>query len=259
MIHLEFFGGHVGVRVDAELGQHIEALWSPFLRSRSDLPDDATVLDVSGGDFARSLSAFAVEVNAFALATCADLAVHAGVLDVGGSTMALPGTSGAGKSTLTAACVRAGMGYVSDEALCLPYETSGVRGYPRPIALSPWSMRALAIDTPPSSSFVAHDSFAMNEATEFMVAPSVLGKTCDTPGPLLHIVVPQRAVAGDPELTPLHRADVAALMLRLSFNHFRRPAAAFELMTATVRGAGVWQLRYSDPVAAARLLIDRFG
>jgi hypothetical protein len=255
MIHLEFFGGHVGVRVESERGQRIEALWAPFLRSPSDVPEDARMLEVSSEDFARSLSACAVEVNAFALTACTDLAVHAGALDVGGATMALPGTSGAGKSTLTAACVRAGMGYVSDEALCLPYGTNTVRPYPRPIALSPWSMHALAM---PGSSG-AGDGSAAPGATEFIVAPSVFGETCAEPGPLHHVVIPQRTANADPELTPLHRADVTALMLKLSFNHFRRPSDAFDLMIERVRSADVWQLRYSDPVSAARLLVDRFA
>lgn len=257
MIHLEFFGGHVGVRADSNRGRQIEALWSPFLQPPADLPGDAKVLEVSGPDFARSLSAFAVEVNAFALTTCADLAVHAGALDVGGATIALPGTSGAGKSTLTAACVRAGMGYVSDEALCLPYETNGVRSYPRPIGLSPWSMRALALDVPASSE--VDDASALDQATEFIVAPSVLGNTCAAPGPLRHVVVPRRVAGGSPELTALHRAEVAALMLKLSFNHFRRPSDAFDLMIETVRNADVWQLRYADPLLAAALLVDRFA
>jgi hypothetical protein len=257
MIHLEFFGSPVGVNVDSDRGRHIEALWAPFVRPPADLPPNAAILTVGGQDFTHALSAFAVDVNAFALSSCADLAVHAGVLQTGGATMALPGTSGAGKSTLTAACVRAGMGYVSDEALCLPYETDAVRPYPRPIALSSWSMQALAIGMPRSSDM--GDWSTVPEATEFIVAPSVLGQTCVEPGPLRHVVVPRRMANADAELSPLHRADAAALMLKLSFNHFRRPADAFELMTKTVRGTDAWQLRYSDPVAAARLLVDRFA
>jgi len=264
MIHLEFFDSHVGVSTDSDRGRHIEALWAPFVRPPAELPPNAAILTVGGQDFTHALSAFAVGVNAFALSSCADLAVHAGVLHTGGATMALPGTSGAGKSTLTAACVRAGMGYVSDEALCLPYETSGVRAYPRPIALSLWSMKALGLADVAASSKLnwtleLPDATALPNVTEFIVAASTLGETCLTPGPLRHVVVPRRSSERAAVLTPLHRADAVALMLKLSFNHFRRPADAFELMTETVRAADVWELSYSDPVEAALLLTDRFS
>jgi hypothetical protein len=264
MIHLEFFDSHVAVHAQPALGDQIKVLWPAFVRPSDELPDDAPVLDATGTCNARSLGAFAIEANAFALTACRDLAVHAGVVDLGGVTLALPGTSGAGKSTLTAACVQAGMGYVSDEALCLPYETSSVRAYPRPIALSLWSMKALGLDELAASSKLNStleipDAAALPDVTEFIVAPSALGKTCLTPGPLRHVVVPRRSSERAAALAPLHRADVVALMLKLSFNHFRRPADAFELMTETVRTADVWELSYSDPAEAALLLTDRFG
>lgn len=257
MIHLEFFDAHLGVRADRDDGEHVKALWSAFTRPTQDLPDDATVFDITPGRLADALSALVVDVNAFALQACDDLAIHAGVVDIAGVTLALPGTSGAGKSTLTAACVRAGMGYISDEALCLQYERPAVRAYPRPFALSPWSMRALGfpLTTLPDVGRPA----TVAETTEFVVAPAVLGEICATPGPLRHIVVPRRTARARAELQTLHRSEVVALMLKLSFNHFKYPADAFELMVRSVRDAEVWELRYGEPVEAARLLLDRFG
>lgn len=257
MIHLEIFGKHVAVRGQPEFIRSIEALWSPFVRPLAELPDNAVTLAATAPGLAHSLSSFAVEINRIALDACPDLAIHSGVVDVGGVTLALPGRSGAGKSTLTAACVLLGMGYVSDEALCLPYETSNVRAYARPIALSLWSMRALGVSLTASSGMDQPNE--PHEATEFIVAPSAVGETCATPGPLRHVVVPRRFPNEEPQLASLHRADAIALMLRLSFNHFRRGTDAFELMAETLRAANTWELRYSDPLAAARLLIERFA
>jgi hypothetical protein len=62
--------------------------------------------------------------------------IHAGVVAVDGSAILLPGRSLSGKSTLTAALVRAGATYYSDEyALLAP--DGRVLPYPRPIALRP--------------------------------------------------------------------------------------------------------------------------
>jgi hypothetical protein len=255
MIHLQFFDAHTVVRGDASRLAQIERLWSPFVRSLVALPADAKVLSVEGLDFPTILSKLVVDINALALASCPDLAIHAGAVDVGGRTIALPGTSGAGKSTLTAACVRAGMSYVSDEALCIRYDTSGVRAYPRPVALSPWSIHAIGLDDALSATRDSQNA----AVSEFIVAPSVLGPICETPGPVRHVVVPRRGAGERAELSPWHRADAVALLLKLSFNHYQRPSDAFELMMNTVRSADVWVLRYSEPTNAARLLLERFG
>ena len=72
-------------------------------------------------------------------------------------------------------------------------------------------------------------------------------------------MVPERAATGDARLEPLHRADAVALLLRLSFNHFKRPLDAFAVTVAAVRDAQTWVLRYDNPVEAALLLRDELG
>jgi hypothetical protein len=42
--------------------------------------------------------------------------------------------------------------------------------------------------------------------------------------------------------------------LRMSFNHYKRPRAAFEMGTKLVSNCRVWQLEYSLPGPAAELL-----
>ena len=58
-------------------------------------------------------------LNRTALAQCRSYAVHAGAVARSGAVTAFPAVSGAGKTTLTAACLRSGFDYVSDEALVL--------------------------------------------------------------------------------------------------------------------------------------------
>jgi hypothetical protein len=52
-----------------------------------------------------------------------------------GGAVLLPGGTGAGKSTLTAACVGAGLAYLSDELVALDCATGTVAPYPKPLKL----------------------------------------------------------------------------------------------------------------------------
>jgi hypothetical protein len=68
--------------------------------------------------------------------TGAFLLVHAGsVASPDGVGVLLPGVSGAGKSTLTAALVKAGFNYLSDEAAAIEPVTRRIYPYPKAISL----------------------------------------------------------------------------------------------------------------------------
>ena len=63
--------------------------------------------------------------------------IHAGCVVFDGRAMVLPGRSMTGKSSLTAALVRAGGTYYSDEFAVLD-SGGAVRPYPRPLSLRPY-------------------------------------------------------------------------------------------------------------------------
>ncbi|MCW2606524.1 MAG: hypothetical protein JWO60_1217 [Frankiales bacterium] len=178
-------------------------------------------------------------LNASALAHCVDLAVHAAVVSSGGAAVALPGVSGAGKSTLAAACLQAGWDYVSDEALVLDHAL-GVRPYPKPLALDHGSSALLGLPAP--------------EGAERLVSAADLGAaTAAAPLRLAHVVEPRRR-PGPAVLEPSPRGDAAALLLRLSFNHYRDPARALRLTARAVAGAQTWTLGYDAPADGAAAL-----
>jgi hypothetical protein len=267
----------VAVSQSAAVIAQIRRLWHPFVvqdiavdTTTDDvmpddvMPDDVTVVtldraDAANGDFAVSdssrLSRFAVAVNAAALDRAPDFAVHCGVVASGETAIAIPGTSGMGKSTLTAACLRVGFGYVSDEALCLRAPDGSVVPYPRPVALSPWSTRAVEAPTP-----------GVAAGDELLFTAADLGSTAvaaeSTVG---HIVLLDRRSGSSPlphEAPLLHEASRPAAvtrLLELSFNHYRRPANAVQLAATVVGGAAVWTLEYGDPLEAARLLRSELG
>jgi hypothetical protein len=195
--------------------------------------------------WAAAVDALVTLVNGAAVGAFAGFAVHAGVVAVGAGAIAFPGVSGAGKSTLTAACLQAGARYVSDEALCVDFDTGLVVPYPKPIRLSASSQRLLGLSPCP--------------AADALVTADELGaRTVDAPLPLVHVVALVRTDQ-PPCLVPLPRSSGLADLLRFSFNHYKRPRAAFELAGRLAAETCAWRLHYSSPQAAAELLLGRFG
>lgn len=194
---------------------------------------------------ADALDALLVALNAAALGDSPGLAVHAGAVAAGGQVVAFPAASGSGKSTLTAACLRAGLDYVSDEALVLPWDGSGaVLPYLKPLTLSAWSAAAVGTPAPPAG------------RAERPVTAAELGAACAAaPLRLGHLLLLERG-PGPAGLAPAARADGAAALLRNAFNHFAAPAEALGLVGAAMGTARCWTLRYDRPEQAAALVVE---
>lgn len=91
--------------------------------------------------------------------------LHAGAVEFDGRVVVVTGESGRGKSTLTAALVRAGGAYLTDELVIIDPEDLWVRPYPKPLDLDPTSLELLEL--PPDDGFVV---------AKRHVAPSELGE-----------------------------------------------------------------------------------
>lgn len=206
-------------------------------------PLQSTAVDTD----AEALEVLLALINRAAIDQCRSWAAHCGVVARGGSALAFPAPSGGGKSTLAAACVASGWEYVSDEALVVDWDTGVLRAYAKPLSLSTWALRRLDLADPPAG------------RPERPVEPRELGAHAAS-GPLRlgHIVTLHRR-SGRAVLTSSERAAAATSLLRLSFNHYQRPAAAVELVASLARTAQAWTLAYDDPVEAALLLRDRLG
>lgn len=201
-------------------------------------------------DLDATLAWLLVELNRAALDGYTGFAAHAGVVARGHRAIAFPARSGAGKTTLTAAAAVAGFSYVSDEALCVDFDTAAVVPYRRALVLSPWSRSAAGLDA------VEVQSLGVGEIA---IPPSRLGGE-PPPSPLrLSDVVVMERRPGPPALVPAPRAEAMAWLLELSFNHYKRPAESFGLCATLARQACAWRLGLSDPADAAALLLERLG
>ncbi|MGH9158284.1 MAG: hypothetical protein ACRD1K_21165 [Acidimicrobiales bacterium] len=191
------------------------------------------------------LSWLLAEMNAAAIESYDGFAVHAGAVAAAGQVTAFPGESGRGKTTLVTAALRAGLDYVSDEALCVDPLSRNVIAYPRPLDLSPESLRLTGL---------ADRGVGTPVATGALVAPaSIEARVAGPPLVLAGVVRPVRR-AGPPVLTMVNRSQAMAWLLEFSFNHYKRPEESFRLAAALARQATAWTLEYDDPLAAGALL-----
>ena len=195
------------------------------------------------GPATQLLPALVSTINRSAVEESEELAIHAGVVAIGDSTIAFPSVSGNGKTTLTAACLLSGFSYISDEALVLDGNGS-VIPYPKPLALSKWSCETLGIAV---------------EGDETLVTAADLGAVVAQGGTeLTDIVV---AEFGHPAegIVSLPKSAAVPVLLGLAFNHFKDPGRAFRIATDVAAKTRVWRLSYGDPRRAALILRDHLG
>lgn len=171
------------------------------------------------------------------------LCVHAGVVSVpGGGAIAFPGRSGLGKSTLTAALVRAGFEYLSDEVLALRPD-GRVSAFPRPVALDTAAVTMLGLA----------DMVVIRGADEMLIAADALGSVGPAVAPLVELLLLERR-PGPALLMPAPRSEAVAALVEHSFNHYRDPQASLAQFVRLVACARVRRAAYSDAAELAQLL-----
>ena len=101
------------------------------------------------------LDALPTAFNQIAAATRSCIALHAGcVRSPSGEVVLLPATSGSGKTTLTAALVRLGWDYATDEAVGVRAGSLTAVGYPKPLVLDAASREVLRLAPAPSTNAI---------------------------------------------------------------------------------------------------------
>jgi hypothetical protein len=226
---------------DGAVLAEVRRLFAPFVTGEEG-PDARLVHVGRSAESSGRVCELVAHLNATALSRVDCLAVHAGVVARDGRAAAFPAASGAGKSTLVAACLAAGLDYVSDEALCVSWDDGAVRGYPRPLALSDWACRLLGVG---------------QAATErYLTAAELSAEVAGGPLVLAHAILLDRQDGVSARLRPASRGEVAAALLERSFTHWKRPERAYELAHELAARAEPWRLTLGGPRAAANLVAD---
>lgn len=170
------------------------------------------------------------------------LLVHAGALVLpSGDALLLPAASGSGKTTLTAALVRSGFGYLTDEAAAIDPVRLLVHPYPKALTMKDAAIaEALGCGTadPAWSEFMAEGRH---------VHPHELRPASTAePAPPTLVIVPQYEPGAATTLEPLTKGETAAALMGQALNVRRYGRRALDVVADVARKSRGYRLVSSD-------------
>jgi hypothetical protein len=180
------------------------------------------------------------------------LLLHAAAVELERRAIVIAARSGAGKSTLVAALVRAGLQYLTDEAVAFDPDTGSVVPYPKPIALHQdvWSLFPELASMPSGvSRFVS---------TVRYVIPAELGGGVGGASTPAMVILPSRVPASRARMYPLSRAEAAMSLAEQAFSFLDAGTAALRLLARMLQGCDCYRLEYDDLEDAAGAVAAEF-
>jgi hypothetical protein len=176
-------------------------------------------VDICGGDDLDSLMTFLHwRLNQLAIAsTSTSVLLHASAVRRPDGVAVFPAESNSGKSTLAAGLVRAGFGYVTDEAVAIDPAHGRVEPFPKPISIDPGSWSLFA-DSAPSIEG-APDTFFRHE---WHLDPRALRTTAldqiDLAQTVSLVAFPRYQAGGPTTFEAMRPAEALLTLLRNAFN-----------------------------------------
>lgn len=169
------------------------------------------------------------------------LLVHAGsVVTPGGEGLLLPGASGSGKTTLTAGLVRAGFGYLSDEAGAIDPVTRRLYPYPRTLCLKEGSFELFAELNGRNATLrrLGGEWYVRPES----IRPGALAGPCD----VRFVIAPEYRERSDTRLTAMTKGQSVAKLWNSLWNRGVYRERALHLLTEVMLQAQGFRLVYGD-------------
>ncbi len=178
--------------------------------------------------------------------------LHASAVRLAERVAVFPAASNSGKSTLAAGMVRAGLGYLTDEAVAVDLATGAVTAYPKPVSLDPGSWPLFA-DLEPHIEGET-EPFFLNE---WHLDPSSLHPDALRHHPATRIVLvafPRYVAGGPTRFEPLSRAEGLLLLLQNSFNMSTAGGPGLAVLAGIAASAHVVRLTVGDLESAVDLI-----
>jgi hypothetical protein len=141
------------------------------------------------------------------------LYVHAGVVRNGHGCVLLPAAPGSGKTSLTAALIRAGFAYLSDEVALLEAGTLRVRPVPVSLCVKEGAWDLLAPLYPELRGLAVHRRWDSKRVRYLNPPADALDPEPEVSHPVRWIVFPRYAPGAQTALRPLRRADALHRLL----------------------------------------------
>lgn len=191
-------------------------------------------------------------VNLETLEAARDLVlVHAGaVVTPDGAGVLLPAPSGSGKSTLVAGLVRAGFGYLSDEAAVIDPLTGILHPYPVHLSLKAAS-RDRFPDARPVPAHLAYSEDTWHVDPDAIRAGSIAG-ACE-----VGFVVSHRFVSGAATVVdPLSPAEACLELTQNLMLPRRDPQRSLDVLAGVCRRSRSFRLTHGDLDEAVRAVVE---
>jgi hypothetical protein len=165
--------------------------------------------------------------------------IHAGaVVTPQAEGVLLPGQSGSGKTTLTAGLVRAGFGYLSDEAGVIDPVTRRLYPHAKTLNLKEGSVDLFAeLDGNKWGPLIGEWYVPVDAIRPGAAAP---------PSPLRYVVAPRYRPGSPTILTPISRARTLATLWESSWNLSTYRGRAFHLLVDAMEKAQGFTLEYGN-------------
>ena len=182
------------------------------------------------------------------------LLLHAGGVASGGVGGGVPGQTEAGKTTLTAGLVRAGLGYLTDEALALDRETLLVQPYPKPLSIDPGAWAFFPELEPPVPDEDGYDCVQW-QVPATAIRPESLAGPC----PVVAVVFPRYEAGADTALVPVGRGEALVELAKNTFHFKERGARELDLLAELARGVDCYRLTMGELDQAVDLVAGLVG
>ncbi len=202
-------------------------VWYSITHGNTD-PEGTTTLHFGSELVVRAHStAFAIETMLWHLNGATEdraepfVVLHAAGVALDGAGAIISGPSGAGKTTLTAALVRAGFGYLTDEALAIDPGSGLLQPYPKALSIKKGSWELLPDLRPPPSDLSPR---VWHVAPTDIRPDAVAGPTPPSLVLLLSPSGPDEEANG-PGMQEVRRAEALVELFRQSFRSSEPPQA----------------------------------
>ncbi len=179
--------------------------------------------------------------------------LHAAVLQRGDVGLVIPGGPGFGKTTVTAALIKRGWNYASDEFALIDPQTIDLAPFPKSLSIKPGSVALLereGIDIANLRRFHRADKGAIRCLPATNIRPNAL---VDRVTPRL-IVFPQLDGNAEPSLRELPRGLAAMNCLRRCFNFGRWGPIAMETVARLCERCSCYELTTGDLAKTCELI-----
>ena len=180
--------------------------------------------------------------------------VHAGaVVTPSGVGVLLPAPSGSGKTTLVAGLIRAGFGYLSDEAAVLDPETGTLHPYPVHLSLKGTSRERFPEGRPDPN----HAGFA---GVAWHVDPeSIRPEAVAAPCEVGFVIAHRYEVGADIQIEPLTPAEACVELARNLMLGRRDAPRSLDLLARLCRASRCYRLIHGDLDAAVDAIVGLTG